>query len=205
MSCDGAKLTSEQENPIDRAFIAMSDVVAPYAKYIGATPNLVTTLSVIMGALASYTIWKGGNKTNFVFWSLLAYFFDCLDGHMARKYDMCSKFGDYYDHLSDWLYYGLLFYAAFVVRGFKQRYKQYAVVIYTILVLTGVGMIWHFGCQEMVFMSHGKGGKECFKAPTLEIFQCLCPKAKTQIMLSRMFGAGTFTFIVIVVIYLTIR
>jgi len=32
---------------------------------------------------------------------LISYMFDCWDGYYARKYNMESKFGDYYDHVSD--------------------------------------------------------------------------------------------------------
>jgi phosphatidylglycerophosphate synthase len=38
-----------------------------------------------------------------VMW-LFAYYFDCLDGYVARKYKMASKWGSMYDHVSDILF-----------------------------------------------------------------------------------------------------
>ena len=37
-------------------------------------------------------------------YGILRQFFDCLDGTMARKYDMSTEFGDIYDHISDLMY-----------------------------------------------------------------------------------------------------
>ena len=34
---------------------------------------------------------------------IISYFFDCMDGCYARKYKMTSKFGDYYEHIVDWI------------------------------------------------------------------------------------------------------
>ena len=43
----------------------------------------------------------------------LAYFYDCADGKMARKYNMTSKYGDLYDHVSDLIKHILLFYVLY--------------------------------------------------------------------------------------------
>ena len=31
----------------------------------------------------------------------VGYFFDCMDGHFARKYNMVTEFGDMYDYITD--------------------------------------------------------------------------------------------------------
>ena len=204
----GAKLATEHENPIDRVFIALVDKAAPLAHRCGATPNMITTLSVVAGLMASRAVWLGNRKLAFAGWALLAYFFDCLDGHMARKYNMCSKFGDYYDHLSDWIYYGALLYTAFVVRGFKPAYRSYATGIYALLIAAAIGMAWHFGCQETIFAQseiEGTTSASCFRAPTLSLFNGLCPKADSQICLSRLLGCGTFTVLTVLIICVTVR
>ena len=40
---------------------------------------------------------------------LISYSFDCIDGHIARKYKMFSKYGDIYDHVSDAFKFALIF------------------------------------------------------------------------------------------------
>jgi phosphatidylglycerophosphate synthase len=40
--------------------------------------------------------------------SLVAYYCDCLDGYVARKYKMASKLGSMYDHVSDHVFIILL-------------------------------------------------------------------------------------------------
>ncbi len=149
------KLQYEDENPIDRIFISASEGLCPHLKLTGTTPNLITTVCVVASVLAARSIHLG-NKRMFVFWAIFAYFMDCLDGHFARKYNMCTVFGDYYDHITDWIYYGLVFYAAFYVRGFKPTYKPYSVHIYVIIFLATIGMMWHFGCQEKVYRKKNK-------------------------------------------------
>ena len=81
----GAKLAVEDENPIDRFFIKAVDMVSPFAYRVGATPNMITTLSIVAGLMAARAVSLGNQKPSFALWALLAYFFDCLDGHMARN------------------------------------------------------------------------------------------------------------------------
>ena len=206
---EAAKLTEAQENPIDRVFIWASNEAAPLFKSLGATPNIITTLSVVASLLAARSV-MSSKKASFTLWAVLAYFFDCLDGHFARRYDMCSKFGDYYDHITDWLYYGVLFYAAFWIRGFTAKAKPYAWLIYGVLAAAAAGMTWHFGCQESVFAAKREAttspDSEChYQAPTLGTFVGLCSNPHSVISTSRWFGCGTFTTLTIAIIVLFVR
>ena len=49
---------------------------------------------------------------------IFAYIFDCLDGYVARTYNMVTKFGDYYDHVTDVLKL-VVFLIALIVVNFK--------------------------------------------------------------------------------------
>lgn len=195
------KLDTRDENPLDQLLINLAERVSGLFKKAGATPNFITTLSIISGGLAIRAVANGGEKTSFAGWALLSYFFDCLDGHFARKYNMCSKFGDYYDHLSDWLYYGALFYVAFVVRGLNSVYRRSALLIFGALALAALGMTVHFGCQEAIYSATGRTEE----APTIGIFRKLCPQPTKLIRFTRWLGCGTFTALVIATVVVTVR
>jgi phosphatidylglycerophosphate synthase len=94
------KIPAEYENPLDDVLLNICDSVAPTFHSYGFTPNIITTISnisviiVIILLLEAKYLWAA-------IFVLIAYFFDCLDGHIARKYDQVTIFGDYYDHISD--------------------------------------------------------------------------------------------------------
>ena len=199
-----AKLPSWQENPIDQLFIAGSEAVSPYMKKLHATPNMITTACVVASLLAVRSVYVA-DKPMFVAWAIFAYFLDCLDGHFARKFDMCTVFGDYYDHITDWLYYGLLFYAAFCVRGFKPAYKPYAAFIYMAIGLATLGMMYHFGCQESIYTTRSR--KRDAESPTLGLFTKIFnyPDPENTIHFSKYVGSGTYMMLIIALIVITIK
>jgi phosphatidylglycerophosphate synthase len=200
------KIQEDQENPVDHVLLRVCDGVAPFLKHNFGwmTPNKITTVCVVASYLAARALYYG-DKASFVLWAVIAYFLDCLDGHFARKYDMCSVFGDYYDHITDWLYYGSVFFVAFAIRGFKSSYKEYSYLIYAILGLFAVGMMWHFGCQESLYALEKDKYKSGCASPTLNWCQGMCKNPEQTIFTSRWFGSGTFNLLMIIIIYVTVR
>tara|TARA_B100000524_G_scaffold269206_1_gene147987 strand:- start:2597 stop:3193 length:597 start_codon:yes stop_codon:yes gene_type:complete len=97
---DGRKIPEQLENPIDNFFIEIATILNPYFYTLGFNPNGITTLSLIFGLLTC-----GFYRYNYYILAsillIVSYFFDIMDGNFARKYDMQSKFGDYYDHIKD--------------------------------------------------------------------------------------------------------
>jgi len=67
---------------------------------IGFTPNMLTTLGLVSSILCVYFFWKKNSILAIIF-LLLRCYFDYADGMLARKYKQVSKFGDYYDHITD--------------------------------------------------------------------------------------------------------
>jgi phosphatidylglycerophosphate synthase len=208
------KLEDHHENPFDIVCLKVAEFVAPFFKRLGLTPNFITTLSVIASFFAIWNVYKNGPKTEFVLWSLLAYFFDCLDGHFARRYDMCTKFGDYYDHVSDWLYFIGLFYVAFWVKGLNSFGRQHKFIVYAAIVISALGMMFHMGLQEMVFGAQqaikGLAHKTKTDSPTLNIFtrfsELLCQgSAEECIKISRWLGVGTFIGLTTLIILVAIK
>ena len=94
------KLQPELNSPIDNIFMLIADSQLNFYYNLNFTPNMLTTLSLLTGIGSVYAIYKDSYVLAAILW-LVSYFYDCIDGKFARKYNMISKFGDYYDHISD--------------------------------------------------------------------------------------------------------
>ena len=88
----------------------------PVLKKTGITPNILTTIGVLINLAAAVLI---GFKQ--VFWGgivfLLAGLFDLLDGALARYLGKTTKFGALYDSTSDRLTEGALFLSFIFITG----------------------------------------------------------------------------------------
>jgi hypothetical protein len=180
------KVESQYDNPIDNIFIDIGDYLLPFFKRTGHTPNMLTTYSFILGLASVYFLYKD-DLFNFAICFIIAYMFDCWDGHMARTYKMTSEFGDLYDHISD-ITVGLsLAYVAY------NKYKHKL----TIPLVIVVGMMTYFmqkhvGCYQKFYIESNKKEKE-----TIDVAAELCPN-KNDIKWTRFFGPGTYNTIFIV-------
>ena len=84
------------------------------------SPNLITLFSLLTAIAASALIVLGGGM-NFLFAAgliQLSYVLDCMDGQMAKYRRECSRFGDYFDKVTDqfqvFLWFAALAYAAYL-------------------------------------------------------------------------------------------
>jgi phosphatidylglycerophosphate synthase len=203
----GNKLPSHYENPFDNVCLYFAEKVSPFFYHMGATPNIITTFSVISAAMAVWNVYTGEAKTAFAFWALLSYFFDCLDGYFARKYGLCSKFGDYYDHLSDWAYCIALIYVSLGLRGFTEFGERYKILIYGALIFVSIATTVHMGLQELVYKKHTGGDDE---SPTLNVFAvlskwCCADNVHDWITRTRWLGVGTLNLLVIAIVVLFVK
>ena len=112
------KIIKEFENPIDNIIIDIVEKITPFLYRTGHTPNIITTYSFIFGLLSVHYLNKN-DITKFVLFYMISYFFDCIDGFMARKYNMTTKFGDLYDHITDTIVFVLILGVVY------SKYKQY--------------------------------------------------------------------------------
>jgi amino acid transporter len=188
------KLPYEYENPLDVLLYKLSDYLCPFAKSLGLTPNWITTLSnifciiTIILLIKSYYIFA-------ILTFLISYFFDCMDGYMARKYKMFSKYGDMYDHVSDFIKFTLIYITLIYI-----DYKKFIFVLPIIIIALICSHI-QVGCQELYYDKN--------ESPTLDIYKKLCPvknKDDKQSLLNaiqytRYIGPCTF-IIVICLIFL---
>jgi phosphatidylglycerophosphate synthase len=92
---------AEFEHPGDLAIVRLSSgFIAFMREVVGLTPNHVTMLSIMCSAIALVHLWHA-RLVPFLLAAMAAYWFDDLDGAMARRYAMGTKLGEYLDHLSD--------------------------------------------------------------------------------------------------------
>lgn len=146
---------------------------------------MITTYSFISCLLSRFLLWKD-EIIGFVFFHHLAYVFDCMDGQMARKYDMTSKFGDIYDHTTDLI--GEILLLIVVIVKFRKIISISEIVLTLfVLYLTMVSV----GCYQTQYEN-----KSNLKE-TIGIFKPLCFNEGV----SRFAGVGTWiwfeTFMVV--------
>lgn len=189
------KIPQEYDNPLDNYFIGISELTTPYAYYIGLNPNMITTLSNI-ACIITILLLLNANYYLAAFFVLLSYYFDCMDGHMARKYDMVTVFGDYYDHISDSVKIFALLFTLYYIN--PEKFNKVIPIIILLFILMSI----HLGCQEILYNSD--------ESVTLEPIKILCPvnKNSSQDMIknilnsTKYFGCGTFFIgISLVIIY----
>ena len=138
------KIPRNYENPIDNLIIDTSYFFGDSFKRNKYTPNMITTLSTITGIICIYAYLREKYIISSIF-LVLSYFFDCFDGNFARRYNMETEFGDYYDHLKDMLFYTILIVLIFY-RLRKNKYFLIYLGLY--IVLTIMGTIFH-GCTNI--------------------------------------------------------
>ena len=180
------KIDPQFENPVDNILIDIADKASSAFKSANFTPNYLTTISLFLGLMSAYYLYIRNNKMATILF-ILAYYFDVMDGHFARKYNMVSEFGDYYDHFSDWIKYLAILYAMYKVDSNKIYYV--VIVIGILFMLQNI----HLGCQEKMYESS-------VDQPLLQYTKMLCPDP-SYIQYTRYFGCGTLAFIMAILIY----
>jgi phosphatidylglycerophosphate synthase len=175
------KVPEHLASPIDNIFYRLSDIICPSMKVSGWTPNMITTVGLVFGLISIYLIYTEHYFLGLIFlW--LCFFSDCLDGHFARKYDMVTKFGDYYDHFRD-----IFVVVTVIILIYKKLKRGKKFFVLTTLIFAYLMMV-QIGCQEMnsSFPEHN----DC-----LDIFKMFCPNPEL-IIYTRFFGCGTFIFVI---------
>ena len=180
------KISEENENFIDNVLINFTEKLNPFYKRVGITPNMLTTLSLVITMFALYIYHKAKCNCKViyvgVFLYFVGYYFDCADGNMARKYNMTSKFGDMYDHISDISKFLVTIYIIYKTAP-KSKFHNY----FKVIVILGLLSCIQIGCQELLYgNSH--------ESPSLNAVN-LCKmssKPESTIKITKYFGSGTF-------------
>ena len=114
-------------------------IVPPLGRYFharGWTPNMVTTLRLLLNILIIYCLLKRVFVAVPVMLVVISQILDDVDGMMARTYDQCSTFGKYFDGSVDSLLFLTIIYFLFVTRSSTMPRPVYIamIVIYVIFV-----------------------------------------------------------------------
>ncbi len=182
------KIDSIYECPFDVFLLNFIDLHLDFYYKTGFTPNIITTIGIIFGMLSMYSIFKYKFILGALF-LLIAYYFDCVDGKLARKYNMQTTFGDYYDHFGDVFKIIIILYALYKINSLK--FKR----IIPILIFLFIFMMLHLGLQETIYDSN--------ESPTLNIFKYICcgiNNPKSTIQYTKYGGCGTFILILFILI-----
>lgn len=149
------------------------------------TPNILTTISFAFQLISLQCLYLECNMA-FFFLYLIGYYFDCIDGPMARRYNMVTTFGDFYDHATDIFCYVLsLYYYIYTLNLFSYKFltSSYLLCLF--------GLLKHVGCQEKIFNSFLKNKKEI--SMTLYLPVLLVGNAEKEMKYYRHIGFTVFT------------
>lgn len=185
------KIRKCHENPLDNILINISDYLCPTFKKLGFTPNGITTLSLIFGLLSVFFLYKR-QVWLFGLFYFISYFFDNMDGHFARKYNMTSKFGDYYDHMKDII---VVLVLIFVLIKQNHCSRKAWIISGVIIGIAFILMSAQLGCQEKIYKKTDDPNDE---SPSLSFTTNFCPFDPNEgCKYLRWFGCGTFVVIFI--------
>jgi phosphatidylglycerophosphate synthase len=183
------KIPNYLENPIDNFVYIIVEFLAPFCHMYNMTPNFITTLSIIFGILSAYCIITLHFGIAALFYSI-AYIFDCLDGYVARKYNLVTKFGDFYDHFGD------IIKIILIIIGFCYINTNLFLYFLPILIYIFCISCIHLGCQE-----------NQYKMPESDWLNVLTrlyiPKDEADLhdkmRYTKYFGCGTLTLCIIII------
>lgn len=192
------KIPDHLDNPIDNVLISLCETLSPMFKATHHTPNMITTYSLITGLLSCYYLYYGNYILFSVFFAL-SYFFDCFDGHFARKYNMTSKWGDFYDHTKDVSVFILLLFVLW--KRYRDRINAPIIVLFLIFTYLALTQL---GCQQKIYGTTKAEGAER-DHESLDNLKPLCP-SENSISWARFFGTGTYNLIIILLVnYIILR
>ena len=80
-----------------------SDKINNFSKNnVKIKPNDITTVGLLLNAVALVNLLHN-EFILFIIFFIMSYFCDILDGKYAKKYNMETPFGKYYDRIADWI------------------------------------------------------------------------------------------------------
>ena len=151
------KIKLSEHGFLDRLmYTRLTHPVIDYAKKKNYTPNHLTTCSFFFQGLGIAFLYYD-YRWNYTFFYMIGYYFDNIDGPMARKYNMVTKFGDWYDHATD--------VSCFIATNYILIYEynllhNLLVVLFYLIQMSG--LLFYTGCQEQIYNKYLKSesGKE---------------------------------------------
>ena len=173
------------ENPIDVLFYHIIHYISDIVYHLNITPNMITTIGLLCSLISAYYLYNKDLFIAFIFW-ILSYYFDLLDGYIARKYNMGSVFGGWYDHISDIIKISVFLYVFYL-------HKKYDIII--IILLIALLSLINTSCRTKYL------GRDKNPTDSLYILQKSCPN-KQYVRYTRYIGEGTLALIAPIIVYI---
>lgn len=129
------KINKKFLHPIDIIFYNIIKKISPAFKKFNFSPNMITSLSLIITLIGIYAFYIDLRIISSLL-IFLGYFFDVMDGYYARKYNLVSKFGDYYDHISDLFKVLVIYYILFKKKKNNIYFINYLLLLFFFSILT---------------------------------------------------------------------
>lgn len=189
------KLSPELECPVDNVFYYAVEHIAPIVHDMGLTPNMLTGISLLFGIGAAGFALNYAFELSALFYAV-SYLFDCLDGYVARKYNIVSKFGDKFDHISDSVKVAVLILALCFV-----NWKLFLLVL-PILVYVNLVLYFHMAYQEMYYDNPEDSDSLASLNWVLHIYTPRKKDVAQTLKYTRHFGCGTKTLVIVFILFI---
>jgi phosphatidylglycerophosphate synthase len=92
--------------------------IIPHLHKYGITPNQITYFNLVFRILISLLYYKDVNILIIILLTVVSQIIDCIDGAMARKYNMGSEFGKHLDINTD-IIVRIIFYNVIILKNKK--------------------------------------------------------------------------------------
>ena len=195
---DDRKLPENLENPIDNFIINYGKLLYPIYKKLGFTPNTLTSISLILSLISTYLFFKKRYMLSSIIF-FISYSYDVVDGNYARKYNLTTQFGDYYDHIKD-LICGTIFLIVFY--KYNKLNTSLLVISLSSLLIFFILSCLHLGFQEIYVSKNNSKNNSKYLSFLKNISNF--PIINNNIQLLKYFGMGSFNLLVSVIIILNI-
>ena len=187
---EGRKINPEYENPIDNWIYKLVSFMDDIFYQVNLTPNIITFLSLITGLLSSYYLQKGNYIS--ILLLFISYFLDYSDGYFARKHNMVSEFGDFFDHISDVVKSAAIIYTLYTLD--KKMVMDYMPIIILLIIIS----CYHLSLQEKIYNKQ-------HESKTLNILNNYTTLNEKNIVWTRFFNFTTLMLIINYLMYQIIK
>ena len=111
----------------------LAKLIAPILYKLGIIPNYITIFNIIFRIFIIHKTIIYNNQ-NILSYYLISHFLDCLDGTLARMFNLQTKFGANLDKISDKIFWGFLcIYSILVCR--KNKVNRNIIIMLFLLIL----------------------------------------------------------------------
>ena len=114
----------------------LAKLIAPILFNLGIIPNYITILNVFLRLSIIYITLNYSNQNTLIYY-LISHFLDCLDGTLARMFNLQTKFGAELDHISDKIFWGFLIINSILICR-RNKVNRNIILMTFILILIGL-------------------------------------------------------------------